>query len=96
MENLIKEFLEHADKEHLDKDLYYWLSTNGSLREKIFREVEKEYRRIDVIDEFEIREIENYTDDDVEYVLYHYEEYLGEDESWHIALDCAFEHLEED
>lgn len=95
MENLIKEFLEHADKEHLDKDLYYWLHTNSTLREKIYREVEKEYHREDVKSMAE--ELGHEVDDDeLEELVAYYEDYLGNDDGWWYACREAFCQLFDD
>ena len=94
MKNLIKEYFK--DKELTLENVIKMCEIYGVLRERIFRQVEREYHRIDVIDEFVDREVVNYTDDDIEYVLDKYEEYLGDDESWHTALNCAFDCLDEE
>jgi hypothetical protein len=92
MENLIKDYFK--DKELTIENVIEMCKNYGMLRLKINRDVDKEYHKEDIIDELTQREIE-FSDADVECILYKYEDYLSESDEWRIALDCAIDWWED-
>lgn len=98
MEKTIKDFLEKRNALNLYDDLMSLLNTN-MLRWKIFRDVERENHKEDVLNEIEdMLAYENYdepqieiTDDIIEQIVDRYEDNLANDDGWRVCLKNAID-----
>lgn len=94
MEELVKEWLEnHLIDDTLEEIITCvaeMLENSAVIRERIFREVEKEYHREDVMTMAEELGHENIDDDTIDELVAYYEDYLGNDDGWWYACREAF------
>mgnify|MGYP003291615332 CR=1 FL=1 len=98
VETTIKDFLENKHAMHLYDDLIKLFRTH-EFGWKIFRQMERDYHKEDVLNEIEdMLEYENYdepqieiTDDIIEQIVDRYEDNLSNDDGWHVCLRNAID-----
>lgn len=101
MKDLIKEFvagnailqkLSAEKKETLAQDIETWLSRNMELRGIIWRQVEVEHYKCDVVDELaDMGVLQNYDDETINDITTTYSDYICDFSNWRECLKMALE-----
>ena len=78
----------------MEDTLTDFLSNDFGIRWEIFKEIERANHIEDIKNELEEREIVA-TDEEIDEIADYYEDYLTEDDSWHISLDLAIDRFED-
>lgn len=71
-----------------------FLTNDFGIRWEIFEDVQRKNHIEDVKNELDEREM-TLTEEEIEHIADYYEDYLTEDDSWHISLDLAFDRFED-
>ena len=71
-----------------------FLTNDFGIRWEIFEDVQRKNHIEDVKNELDEREM-TLTEEEIEHITDYYEDYLTEDDSWHISLDLAFDRFED-
>ena len=90
IKKLINEFVQTTSFANLEEDLCNFLLSDGKIRWEIFRDVEKELHKEDILNEFDNDTI---TTEDIDKILERYEDNLANSEDWHYCLKEAVEYV---
>lgn len=87
----IKDFIQTTSWANLEEDLLDFILNDGSLRWEIYRDVEKELHKEDILNELE--EGNTITNEQLDLILERYEDNLSNSEDWHYCLKEAMEYV---
>lgn len=87
----VREFVQTTSWANLEEDLCDFLMNDGTLRWDIYRDVEKELHKEDVL--HELTEDQTITPEQLELIVERYEDNLSNSEDWHYCLKEAMEYV---